>query len=152
MSARAAGTVRKPSGACAFALATTVALAATGAFAGAPEAVFDRLERTGAMGCRPALRHFCANVHVGCAGRSSIPAPAFVVSLRDGRLHLEDPRSAPAAHAPTPRGELEWAHDRSYALARLQPPAGYLKIVADGSYSYRIYRRGKAYMSYGACR
>jgi hypothetical protein len=38
-----------------------------------------------------------------------------------------------------------------YALLRLRPDADYLKVEADGRYSFRIYRRGSALMSLGIC-
>lgn len=112
----------------------------------ASESVTAELARTGAITCRPTLKHFCRNIHVGCSGRSSIATFTFVVTMQDGQARV---RAAPVA-GEVRSGPIEWTDD--YAIVWLRPTPDYIKVTADGSYSFRHYANGTAYMSYGNCR
>lgn len=112
----------------------------------ASESVPATLARTGSITCRPALDYFCRNIHVGCSGRSAIATSDFVI-----RVHGQQARLEPVPDEFSVRGgPLEFAHDS--AIVWLPPTLGYVKITADGTYSFRHYRQSAAYMSYGACR
>jgi len=119
----------------------------------AKESVTDELARNGTVTCRPALHYFCRNIHVGCSGRSSIPTFTFDVTVTNDRASLKQTTSIESSPATSPRsGPVSWADDNGYAIVRLRPTPDYLKIVADGSYSFRHYSDGTGYMSYGKCR
>ncbi|MDH3452825.1 MAG: hypothetical protein OEN20_10410, partial [Gammaproteobacteria bacterium] len=102
--------------------------------------------RNGTVVCQPTLRYFCRNIHVGCSGRSNIATFAFVVTIENKRAWLQQAADESKARS----GPIEWAED--YAIIWLHPTSDYVKITADGTYSYRHYSRGTAYMSYGTCR
>ena len=114
----------------------------------APTAVTERLAREETARCRPAVDVFCRNIHVSCSGRSSIPTAPFELQIRNGRARLAQSGSVVAVDDTAP---IEWAVGRAYFIVRLQPRPGYLKILADGTYSQRIYVGETAYMSYGRC-
>lgn len=133
-------------------LALTFFLLWTNAAGATSEAVTDTLDHTRTAACTPAMKRFCENIHIGCSGRSRIPAVPFVITLEGDLARLKT--AAPATRsAMLPRtGSINWADHHAYLIVRFRPGADYLKIKSDGSYSYRHYNRGKAYMSYGRCR
>jgi hypothetical protein len=110
------------------------------------DSVTAELARTGAVTCRPTLKHFCRNIHVGCSGRSSIATFTFVVTTQDGQARVQ---ATPVA-GEVRSGPIEWTDD--YAIVWLRPTPDYIKVTADGNYSFRHYANGTAYMSYGNCR
>jgi len=119
----------------------------------AQETVTDELARNGAVTCQPTLDHFCRNIHVGCSGRSSIPSFTFDVTISGDRASLKQKTPVESPQGPPPRsGPVSWADGNGYAIVWLRPTPDYLKIVADGSYIFRHYSGGTAYMSYGKCR
>lgn len=113
------------------ALAAALAIGAAGA-AGA--ATLD---------CAPRFPVFCANLHVGCAGRSALPAPAFRVTLGEGRAEV----------AFADGGAWRATARTSHAGVVLRPAAGrdWIRIAPDGGYSQRIYRRRGPLMAIGRC-
>jgi len=119
----------------------------------AKESVTDELARNATVTCQPALHYFCRNIHVGCSGRSSIPTFTFDVTVGNDRASLMQKTPVESPPGPPPRsGPVSWADDNGYAIVWLHPTPDYLKIVADGTYSFRHHSRGTAYMSYGSCR
>ena len=117
--------------------------------AGARDADLQKkLAQSGAITCQPALKHFCRNIHIACSGRSDIEAAPFVLSVSGNDARLDFPHGG-APDVPL-TGGIRFGAD--YALFRLRPDADYIRVEADGRYSFRLYRRGVAYMSYGECR
>jgi hypothetical protein len=116
------------------------------------QSVTAELARGGTARCEPALEFFCENIHVGCSGRSNLPAVAFDVSINADQAWLKqtsdhgEPTMAPRS------GPIEWAADGDSVIVWLRPRPGYLKISSDGRYSFRQYSRGTATMSHGKCR
>ncbi len=110
--------------------------------------VAQKLAQTGKISCRPALRHFCRNIHISCSGRSDIETAPFVVTLSGEAAVLD----FPDGRAPDVPSGGPFRTGADFALVRLRPDADYIRVEADGRYSFRLYRRGVAYMSYGRCR
>ncbi len=105
------------------------------------------LQQQGRLHCRPAIRYFCRNIHISCSGQSDLRTEPFELrgSGPEGRLRFEDGNKEGLPSD----GQLKIA--RGYVLLRLKPDADYLKVEADGRYSFRIYRNGVALMSHGTC-
>ena len=94
--------------------------------------------------CEPVYPVFCGNIHVGCAGRSSVPTTGFSVNIAtdDVRVVFDDGENW-AAHAPEEKGERV-----------IQPSdlSDWIRIDAKDRFSMRIYRKNKALMAFGQCR
>jgi hypothetical protein len=101
-----------------------------------------------AVDCAPALPYFCANIHVSCSGRTAMRTFAF-------RLHAQDSRGRIEAEAHAIREQYEgarvdWSEDA--VILRPRRGAGYIRLLADGRYSFRHYAGDAGVMSYGHCR
>lgn len=94
--------------------------------------------------CAPALPVFCANVHVGCAGRTAVATHGFKITLSgsdaliafaDGRNWVADVTSSSSGAVYRQRGSRDW-----------------IRIDPKGFFSQRVYRARGPMMSYGTCR
>ena len=95
------------------------------------------------LACVPALPYFCANIHVGCAGRSRIVPRAFRVERSAGGVRILFADGSQSALS---------AADSAAGTILTQPGVpGYIRLAPDGSYSQRIYRGGGALMMRGTC-
>ena len=98
----------------------------------------------GVLSCTPALPNFCANVHVGCAGRSKLRTSGFDVLVHKGRASV------------TFSNGTGWvaktARSRGALILRRHGDQGWIRIETDGRFSQRIYVKGAALMAYGTCR
>lgn len=95
---------------------------------------------------------FCSNIHVSCAGPSTLRT--FPFDLRATRTEgwIEsafDPTGMAKRYAPA---SIEWHEAGEYVLLRPKETNGYVKLLADGSYSFRHYEKETATMSRGHCR
>lgn len=94
------------------------------------------------LDCRPEYPVFCRNMHVGCAGRSAAPAPAFSVTLgaKEGLL-------ATAGEA------TRVTVSRSHSGTVLRPESGdwWIRIDPGGQFSHRVTTPSGALMSIGIC-
>ena len=117
-----------------------------------PPTALSRLAQTGEVSCRPSLPYFCGNLHVACAGRTSIETFSF--RLRATRTHggIEtDPEHEPL-RKPYENGPVEWDGEGTYVILRPTAENGYIKLLADDTYSFRHYTQQGAVMSTGRCR
>jgi hypothetical protein len=104
------------------------------------------------LSCEPMLPYFCENMHVSCAGRTTIAALPFKLRMAPGinyvALVCEDQDSqgkyAGASH--------EWAEDGNSLLFSPRNASGYIKLLKNGSYALRHYIVGRGVMSLGQCR
>ncbi|MEM7745120.1 MAG: hypothetical protein AAF409_15550 [Pseudomonadota bacterium] len=100
------------------------------------------------MDCRPALPFYCANIHIGCAGRSKLATEPFSLSFNVyAALHRE-------GHAPVP---LSVTHSDGVSVFRAFAGPDWVRVVRREGYdvfdfSQRIYRAGSALMTRGTCR
>ena len=94
--------------------------------------------------CDPTLSVFCRNIHVGCSGVTEIPTAAFEVVISDSNARVDfEGEAAPLSGRVSGSGDL---------VVRLEESRAWIRIQQDGRYSHRIYRDGRAAMSYGSCR
>ncbi|HYJ96546.1 MAG TPA: hypothetical protein VEX14_00675 [Burkholderiaceae bacterium] len=134
-------------------LAVCLALSSAAGWAteSAPPSVVAKLSRTGEVACVPALPYFCRNLHVACAGQTSIQAFAFKLKATRSEGTVESAPAADNVLVQYEHGRIEWDRDGAYAI--LLPPqgSGYIKLLSDGSYSFRHYAPHGAVMSIGRC-
>lgn len=93
--------------------------------------------------CQPALLVFCQNIHVSCSGRTHIATVPFQVSILGSlaQVSFADAKSSIVGHV----------RNGPDTVVRLAGSQDWIRIEPDGKYSYRIYRKGIAAMSYGMC-
>ncbi|MEM6664680.1 MAG: hypothetical protein AAF666_21170, partial [Pseudomonadota bacterium] len=88
--------------------------------------------------CTPALKFYCQNIHVSCAGRTRVPTQSFL--FEDGLVTFEN-------------GD-EWrvatTSDRGATILRLEASKDWIRIEADGRFSLRRYGR-LVIMTRGVC-
>jgi len=130
-------------------LATAASLAAASDL---PQSAISTLARTGAVACQPTLPYFCRNTHVSCSGRTAIRTFAFRLRANH-RLASIEPESDPSgiAHLYT-RLSADWDNAEGSVIVRPQGANGYLRLLADGRYSFRHYSQDGGTMSHGHCR
>lgn len=118
----------------------------------APRTVVSTLAETGEVDCQPALPFFCSNVHVGCSGRSTTRTFAF--TLRASRSHgwIEAVADISGIVERYENGRVDWGRQGDYVILRPHAANGYIKMLADGSYSFRHYSQDIGMMSYGHCK
>ena len=107
-----------------------------------------RLQRGETLTCEPRHDVFCANIHVSCAGRSTLPTSDLSVVLEDGRASLTAAGDPGGGRV----GQATLGEESAYVLVSFPPDKGYFRLEADGRFSQRIYRQGRALMSLGTCR
>jgi len=140
--------------------ARTRVLALGLALAAAPGLATERVAAQGAVAtlaqkgelfCRPSLPHFCGNMHVSCAGRTPIETFAFTLKASATRATIEPASGAEGPAAPYADARVEWEPGGRSVILLPRSAAGYIKLLADGSYSFRHYVRQAGVMSIGRC-
>ena len=103
--------------------------------------------------CQPALPVFCKNMHVGCSGHTKLPTARIQVHIQAGRARLlrADPDQPLSRMAPVAGNVTRDASRDSYTLIRFESPNGYLKILPDGTFSFRTYIAHQGAMAVGVC-
>ncbi|MBL4891138.1 MAG: hypothetical protein JKX91_04830 [Rhizobiaceae bacterium] len=93
--------------------------------------------------CEPAYSVFCQNVHIGCAGRTSLHTEGFsVIVAANGVDVIFDGGEKWTAHAPEREGER---------VIRKSDSRDWIRIDHKDSFSHRIYRKNIALIAYGKC-
>jgi hypothetical protein len=112
----------------------------------------EKLAQAGEISCQPALPVFCANIHVACSGPTD--RKAFPFRLRASRTQgsLETDADTAGVAEQYANGRVEWDGAKAYVIVRPREANGYVKLLADGTYSFRHYSRHAATMSRGHCR
>jgi len=135
----------------AFAAVLAVASATAASSEAEPSAIL-KLREGGELSCEPALPHFCENVHVRCAGQTTVATFPFKLRAAPGSMSVvllaqdeEDQRNYVGASS-------EWAEDSSHLLLSPRSVNGYVKLSSDGKYVFRHYIQGRGVMSLGLCR
>lgn len=133
-------------------LVAALALAAGLAAAGEARSPLEKLAFTGKVSCQPAMPVFCSNIHVSCAGPSALKTFPFVLRATRAEGSIEsasDPAGMTKRYA---QASIEWDAAGEYVLLRPRRGNGYVRLLADGSYSFRHYEEESATMSRGHCR
>lgn len=89
--------------------------------------------------CAPALPVFCANVHVGCAGRTTRPTSGFL--LGDGVIAFDD------GAVWTVTSETSGSGD----VYRRTGAPDWIRVDPEGRFSQRVYLERGPVMAYGVC-
>jgi hypothetical protein len=147
---------RLPFGCChAHVLAAVMVWPAAGGAAAADDAAsatLARLRDAGQLSCRPALPHFCENVHVRCSGRTTVPTFEFMLRTTGATGTLELVTASEEFRQRYENANVEWDKDGGYALLWPREGPGYVKLLPDGKYVFRHYIQGLGIMSLGHCR
>jgi hypothetical protein len=111
----------------------------------------SKLKREGRVACEPSGPYFCANMHVACAGRTTVPTFPFSLRVTPGGAALEAPPRAEAFVERYARGRAEWSSEGHYVIVRPAGSSGYIKLFQDGKYVFRHYPQAEGIMSRGTC-
>jgi hypothetical protein len=105
-----------------------------------------------AVDCEPALPVFCTNIHVACSGRTEVRTFPFKLRANSSRGWIESASDASAIQKPYENGSVDWGKEGTYVILRPQGREGYIKLLANGKYSFRHYSQDTGIMSHGHCR
>lgn len=111
-----------------------------------------KLAQAGAVSCQPAHPVFCSNIHVSCAGPSSLKTFPFKLRATRTEGSIESASDTSGMSKRYARASIEWDAAGEYVLLRPKEGNGYVKLLADGRYSFRHYENETATMSRGHCR
>ena len=110
------------------------------------------LRQGGELSCEPTLPHFCENMHVRCAGQTTVATFSFKLRTTSGSnvvtLMVQDEENQRKYEG----ASSEWAGDGSYLVLSPRAANGYVKLQADGKYVFRHYIQGRGVMSLGQCK
>lgn len=118
--------------------------------AGAVDAPLEKLRQGGEVSCRSPEPFFCENVHVRCAGRTSVETFPFTLRAASGSVELVT--AAQEFQRAYQGAEVEWDREGTYVLLMPRGANGYVKLLADGKYVFRHYIGSAGVMSLGSCR
>jgi hypothetical protein len=110
-----------------------------------------KLRQAGAVSCQPSLPFFCGNLHVSCAGRTSLPTFAFTLRATPAHGAIEPGPEAESFRQQYEGARVDWDSEGQYVIVRPALASGYVKLLADGSYSFRHYAQHVGVMSLGRC-
>ena len=105
-----------------------------------------------AVDCEPALPFFCRNIHVACSGRTEVRTFPFRLRADSSRGWIESTSETFAMQKPYEDGSVDWGKEGTYVILRPQGREGYIKLLANGKYSFRHYVQEVGVMSHGRCR
>jgi hypothetical protein len=101
--------------------------------------------------CQPALPFFCRNIHVGCSGRTEVKTFPFKLRANSSRGWIESRSDTSGIRNLYENGRVDWGEGDSYVILRPQGKEGYIKLLANGRYSFRHYVQDVGIMSHGQC-
>jgi len=117
----------------------------------APRSAVAKLAASGEVSCRPTLPFFCGNMHVSCAGLTSIATFPFKLRATAVAGTIESAPGTESLQGPYQNGRVTWDPAGAYVIVLPGSGGGYVKLLADGSYSFRHYAQHGAAMSLGRC-
>jgi hypothetical protein len=109
------------------------------------------LAQTGRVSCEPLMAVFCSNIHVACSGPSSIKTFPFVLRATRTQGAIESASDTDGITDRYKNASVEWHNEDEYVLLRPREGIGYVKMLADGTYSFRHYPEHAGLMSRGVC-
>ena len=110
-----------------------------------------KLAASGEVSCRPTLPFFCSNMHVSCAGLTSVATFPFKLRATAVLGMIEAAPGTESLRGAYENGRVEWDPAGTYVIVLPSSGGGYVKLLADGSYSFRHYAQHGAAMSLGRC-
>lgn len=118
---------------------------------GAPQTAIAKLAQTGEVFCRPSQPYFCGNMHVSCSGQTSIETFSFTLKANRSRGTIESASGTASLATQYADGRIEWDREGKYVILLPSLASGYIKLLADGTYSFRHYAQDTGVMSIGRC-
>ena len=101
--------------------------------------------------CEPALPVFCQNIHVSCAGPTELRTFAFRLRVVSGKGWIEAEPGAAEFQLLYSDARIEWSEAQGDVILRPREGPGYIKLQADGRFSFRHYPQSIGIMAYGRC-
>ena len=143
----------KPLHHVALGTALTASVACVAVAGDVPATVLSKLATTGEVACQPALPFFCGNIHVACSGRTTIRTFAFKMRAGPSRGSIESGSDTAGVSELYQDGPVAWESANTSVILRPHAGSGYIKVLANGTYSFRLYAQGQGdgVMSYGRC-
>ena len=135
-------------------LIVTLAACTSAGFAAEGDAspsVVAKLAHTGELSCQPSVPAFCGNMHVSCSGQTSIKTFLFKLRATPSHGTIESAPETEAMRTLYENGRIEWDGQGRYVLLLPRHASGYIKLLSDGTYSFRYYAQGVGVMSIGRC-
>lgn len=117
----------------------------------ATRSVVAKLAQTGEVSCHPALPSFCTNMHVSCSGQTSLKAFPFKLRANPSQGTIESAPGTESIRVQYEDGRVVWDKDGAYVMLLPRLASGYIKLLADGTYSFRHYSQHIGVMSIGRC-
>jgi hypothetical protein len=117
----------------------------------APQTAIAKLAHAGEVSCQPSLPFFCSNIHVACSGTSSMKTFPFKFRATFADGSIESASDTGGIREQYESGRAEWDSDGAYVILRPRLANGYIKLLADGTYSFRHYAQHVGTMSRGHC-
>ena len=117
----------------------------------APRTAIAKLAQTGRVACQPTLPLFCGNIHVACSGRSTPRTFPFELRATFSHGWIESRSDTSGIKELYENGRIDWENEDAYVIFRPQGRNGYIKLLANGEYSFRHYSQNDATMSIGHC-
>ena len=116
-----------------------------------PRSAITKLAQTGEVSCQPTLPAFCSNMHVSCSGQT--PINTFPFKLRANLSHgsIESEPEPEGLQLHYENGRVEWDREGMYVIVLPRLASGYIKMLSDGTYSFRHYSQHIGVMSIGHC-
>ncbi len=90
--------------------------------------------------CTPTLPVFCANVHVGCAGRTTLPTHGFAIAA--DQIAYDDGTVWDVTRASSDSGDVY----------RRKGARDWIRVDPEGRFSQRVYLGRGPVMAFGVCR
>ena len=72
--------------------------------------------------------------------------------MNSGRGWIESESDTAGILKSYANGSVDWGKDGAYVILRPQGRQGYIKLLANGKYSFRHYSQDVGIMSHGQCR
>ena len=116
--------------------------------------VLGKLQNQQSLSCEPIEAFFCANMHVSCAGKTTVQTFAFQLSATAQQGALSAPKDFHAFEALYKDSRVVWGDDAPYVIFQPIHFKGYIKLFGSGNYVFRYYPRAEqdGIMSLGQCR
>ena len=101
--------------------------------------------------CTPAFPVFCHNIHVSCAGPTELKTFPFKLRVRSDRAWIEAAPDAADFVRLYSDARIERGDAEGYIILRPAGGPGYIKLLADGRFSFRHYPESTGIMAHGRC-
>ena len=111
--------------------------------------IYDLARANHQLTCAPTLDHFCANIHIGCAGRSALKTWTFKITTDGKQGVMSSPKAQPTK--PIREGEIKRNTTHNSLILFLPPSKDYVRVLPTGKFSFRHYTKSGPLMTYGWC-